>query len=427
MNLGPGFALLPDHLLLATVLLLMVLEMLRADTGLARALFLAATLAAGAVAFWQLVVGVRGEAIAGELRVDALALQAKIVLLGLAALFALLFSGSGYKFWLLLAASLYGALLVAGAAGFATLFIGIEMLSLPAFALIVHGQGRSAAAEGAFKYLVMSSVGTAMLLFGLSLGYGATGSLALAPFAGALGAGGGAATAAGLLAVAGLAVKAAVFPFHAWAPDAYAAAPAPVTAAMAALVKAGVIVALLRITGSAALAPALAAVAMALAIVSILAGNLAALGQLRLKRLIAYSSVAHAGYMLFALADTTGQRSADLLVYVAVYGLGTLVAFAAHARLVGDSDDDSLALLDGRFAARPGAALALAAALLSLAGLPPFPGFFAKLLVFRSAIASDHLLPAVLAFVGSFIGLGVYVGAALRAFRGVALKEETNP
>jgi len=426
MTLGPGLALLPDHLLLAAVLLLMVLEMLRADARLARALFLAATLAAAAAAWWQLGAGVQGDVIAGEVRVDAFALQAKLVLLGLAALFALLFGGSGYKFWLLLAGSLYGALLVAGAAGFATLFIGIEMLSLPAFALIVMGQGRSAAAEGAFKYLVMSSVGTAMLLFGLSLGYGATGSLALAPFSAALGAGGGPATAAGLLAVAGLAVKAAVFPFHAWAPDAYAGAPAPVTAAMAALVKAGVIVALLRITGTTPLAPALAAVAMALAITSIGFGNLAALAQSRFKRLMAYSSVAHAGYMLFALSDATGQRGNDLLVYIAVYGVGTLVAFAAHARLV-DGDDDSLSLLDGRYAAHPGAALALAAALLSLAGLPPFPGFFAKLLVFRSAIGSNHLLPAVLAFVGSFIGLGVYAPAALRAFRGAALKEETTP
>lgn len=411
--------LLPDHLVLATLLVVMGLEMARASATAARLAFLVGVLAAAGTATVQFTLGVQGVVVAGEVVVDALALQAKLVLLATAALLVLAFPRQSHKALLLLAGSLYGALVLAGASGFAALFIGIEMLSLPAFALIVHQQGDSAAAEGAFKYLLMSSVGTALLLFGISLAYGATGTLAIAPFAAALGAGGLAAGAAGLLAVAGLALKAAVFPLHAWAPDAYAAARLPVTAALAALVKAGVVVALLRVVGTAALGPDLAAVAMALAIVSILFGNLAALGQVRLKRLLGYSSVAHAGYMFFALADTTGQRATDLLVYVAIYALTVLLALAAFARLA-PGDDDRLARLDGRFAARPLAALALAFALLSLAGLPPFPGFFAKLLVFRSGIASGHLVAAVAAFVGSFVGLGVYLGAVLRCFRAPA-------
>jgi NADH-quinone oxidoreductase subunit N len=219
-----------------------------------------------------------------------------------------------------------------------------------------------------------------------------------------------------LLVLSGLFLKAAVFPFHAWAPDAYAAARLPVTALMASVVKATVVLAIVRIVGPATLGTAAVAVITTLALVSIAFGNLAALGQARFKRLLAYSSVAHAGYMIFALLDTTGSRGVDLLWYTGLYGLATVLACASFAVLC-PGDDDSLDRLDGVASKRPIAAAVLALSMLSLAGVPPLPGFFAKLFVFKSVIASGHTAWATVAFVGSFLGLAYYVGIALRLFR----------
>lgn len=410
-------ALGPDLLLLGAIVGLMLLEMLRADARWARATFIAFAGAAAFMVVQQLGAGYVADVVPGELATDRFTQFGKLVLLacslGVAAGFT---EARGYKFWLLVASSTLGGMLMLGAAGFAPLFIGIELLSLPAFALIVQGQGRSAAAEGAFKYLVLSSVASGLLLFGVSLAYGMTGTLSIAAWAHAFEFAGPQGQAAGLLVLSGLFLKAAVFPFHAWAPDAYAAARLPVTALMASLVKAAVILALARIVATMPLDPASALAVTALAIVSILFGNVAALGQARFRRLLAYSSVAHAGYMIFALLDTTGSRGSDLLWYAAFYGLATVLACASFAALCPDGNDD-LRALDGRFRTQPVAASLLALSMLSLAGLPPLPGFFAKLFVFKSVIASGHVAAAVIAFVGSFLGLAYYAGIAMRLFQ----------
>jgi NADH-quinone oxidoreductase subunit N len=411
------YSLAPDLLLLGLIVVLMLLEMLRADARWARLAFVTAAAGALAVIVTQLGSGHAADIVPGEIATDRFAALGKGVLLLCGMAVALGFAAArGYKFWLLAASSTLGGMLMLGATGFATLFIGIELLSLPAFALIVQGQGRGAAAEGAFKYLVLSSVASGLLLFGVSLAYGLTGSLSIAAWTHAFEHAGLQGQAAGLLVLSGLFLKAAVFPFHGWAPDAYAAARLPVTAIMASLVKAAVILALARIVSSMPLDPSTALVVTVLAIVSIVFGNVAALGQPRFKRLLAYSSVAHAGYMIFALLDTTGSRGSDLLWYAAFYGLATVLACASFAALCPDGSDE-LQGLDGKFSTQPVAATLLAVAMLSLAGLPPLPGFFAKLFVFKSVIASGNVLPAVIAFVGSFLGLAYYVGIVMRLFQ----------
>jgi NADH-quinone oxidoreductase subunit N len=195
---------------------------------------------------------------------------------------------------------------------------------------------------------------------------------------------------------------------------------------MASVVKAAVVLALVRVLGLTTLGGATAALIGGLAIVSIVFGNLAALGQPRFRRLLAYSSVAHAGYMIFALLDTTGTRGQDLLWYTAFYGLASVLACASFAVLC-PGDDDTLARLEGQFARRPLASILLAASVLSLAGVPPLPGFFAKVFVFKSVIASGHTAAATLAFVGSFLGLAYYVGIALRLFRASAAPATAAP
>lgn len=413
-----SYALGPDLLLLGAIVVLMLLEMLRADARWARAAFVAFAVAGALLLVQQLGAGHVSDVVPGELGTDRFAQLGKLVLLlcGLGVAAGFDDSARGYKFWLLVASSVLGGMLMLGAEGFAPLFIGIELLSLPAFALIVLGQGRTAAAEGAFKYLVLSSVASGLLLFGVSLAYGLTGTLSIAAWAHAFEFAGLQGQAAGLLVLSGLFLKAAVFPFHAWAPDAYAAARLPVTAFMASVVKAAVILALARVVATMPLAPASTLAVTVLAIASIVFGNVAALGQARFRRLLAYSSVAHAGYMIFALLDTTGSRGADLLWYAAFYGLATVLACASFAALCPDGNDE-LRALDGRFRTQPVAATLLALAMLSLAGLPPLPGFFAKLFVFKSVIASGHVLPAVIAFVGSFLGLAYYAGIAMRLFQ----------
>jgi NADH-quinone oxidoreductase subunit N len=411
------YALAPELLLLGLIVVLMLLEMLRADVRWARRCVVAVLSMALLVLIQQFGSHYAAAVAPGELEVDRYSILARSVLLLCIAAVALGFGAAqSYKFWVLATASALGGLLVVGSTGFAPLFIGIELLSLPTFALIVHGQGRSAASEGAFKYLVLSSVASALLLFGVSLSYGLTGSLAIGAWAQVFQFGGLQGQAAGLLVLAGLFLKAAVFPLHAWAPDAYAAARLPVTALMASLVKAAVILALARLAYSLTLAESTQATIALLAIVSIVFGNLAALGQTRFRRLLAYSSIAHAGYMIFALLDTTGSRATDLLWYTAFYGLATVLACASLATLCPDGDD-ALDSLDGKFAMQPVASILLSLAVLSLAGLPPLPGFFAKLFVFKSVIVSGQLVPAVIAFVGSFLGLAYYVGIVLRLFR----------
>jgi len=221
--------------------------------------------------------------------------------------------------------------------------------------------------------------------------------------------------AATVLIVSGFLFKAAVFPFHAWAPDAYSSVRVHVTAFLATLVKGAVILGLVRILSTAPLSSIMVAIVATLGVVSILYGNTTAIRQTNFKRLLAYSSIAHAGYMMFAFVDTTGGRVSDLLWYVVIYALTVIVACASFNALCRGEEDD-LHALDGAFQTRPVAALIFGLAMLSLAGLPPLPGFFAKLFVFRSAIASGYLVPAIVAFVGSFIGAIFYLAIFYRLF-----------
>lgn len=412
------YGLLPEHLLLASVLVMMLLDILRIGARTGHALAIGLMLAAGAVLVRQYSQGYSVEIIPSEVRIDRFALLAKLVILGCGLSWTVLFAGRGnIKSSLLLCSSLLGAFVVMDSAGFVSLVLGIEMLSLPALALIIHETEAAVAGEGAFKYLLLSSVASALLLFGIAFSYSMTGGLSIDVFAQTAASGTAEAAATTTLIAGGFFLKAAVFPFHAWAPDAYSAARVHVTAFLASVVKGAVILGLLRILMSVPLSAPIAAVVLVLALASIAFGNATAIRQSNFRRLLAYSSIAHAGYMLFAFADVTGGRITDLLWYVVIYALTVIVACASFSRLC-PGDQDDVRLLDGAFQSHPVAALVFGLAMLSLAGLPPLPGFFAKLFVFRSVIASDHLWWSVAAFVGSFIGFTYYLGLFYRLFAG---------
>jgi NADH-quinone oxidoreductase subunit N len=415
--------LLPDHLLLALLLVLMAGEMAGIGARAARGLFIMATLGATIVLLWQLSSGYTADIVPGEIRVDRLALIGKAVIVGCGLLLGAAFDDLGTpKTWMLVTSSLLGGQVLMESSGFISLFMGIEMLSLPAFALMVHQAGSTSASEGAFKYLLLSSLASALVLFGISLSYGVTGNLTTSALASAVASGPAQLVAAAILIIAGLALKAAVFPLHGWAPDAYSSVGLRVTAFLASVVKAAVVLTLVRIFAVAPLPPALSAIIIVLGILSIVYGNVTAINQRQFRRMLAYSSIAHAGYMIFAMADTSGGRVDDLLWYAGIYATMTILACASFVALCPQGGDD-LDALDGGFSRRPVAALVLAFSVLSLAGIPPLPGFFAKLFVFRSVIASGHLVAAVLAFVGSFIGLTYYVAIVARLFRTAAAGE----
>ena len=400
-------AMLPEHLLLAGIVALLMLEIGRPQARGAVTLALVATAAAAIAALWLYATRYSGAPFPGHYTVGPGTSLAKFLLLGLA-LPVLLLSRDEFtssRYYALLLGSLYGACLLPSSASFLTLFLGIELLSLPVYVLVLLAFRRPEGAEAALKYLVLGGAATASFLFGTSFLYGTTGTLGIEGFAIAFWTGDPAALTGAALIVAALFLKAAVVPLHAWAPDAYEAATVPVTAYMATVVKAAVLLAALRIIGS---APIAALVAL-LPLVSMAWGNLAAIRQTSFRRMIAYSSIAHAGYLYFAFLGAGPGRYQAVMFYLATYGVMTLLAFTA---LPGGDDDvalDRLESLKGLFHRRPYAALAIAAAMLSLAGLPPLPGFVAKFLIFRNVLAAGHTAWAVLGLVASYLGLYFYL------------------
>jgi NADH-quinone oxidoreductase subunit N len=404
-------ALMPENLLLAGIVALIALELSdsREDSALATAL--TAVGLAFAAAAWLSFNGYAFAAFPGHYSVDASALLAKAIVLGLALPVLLIARGelAQRQLHILLLSSLYGVCLLLSADSFLTLFLGLELMSLPVYALVVLAYRRPESAEAALNYLVLGGTATATLLMGVSLLYGAVGSLGLAAFAEALTSSDAMARTGVVLVIIAFFLKAAIVPFHAWAPDAYETAAVPVTAYMAAIVKAGVVLAAVRLFGAANVAPPIADLLAALPLLSIVWGNLAAMRQQSLRRIIAYSSIAHAGYLFYAFLGDASGRFQSVAFYVIAYGSMNLLAFAA---LPPDGDDtarDRLQHLRGLFHRRPFAAVAIAIAMLSLAGIPPLPGFVAKFLIFRNVIAAGYVTYGVLGLVGSYVGIYFYL------------------
>jgi NADH-quinone oxidoreductase subunit N len=404
-------AMLPEHLLLLGIVLLIVLEIAglaqRASLTVALAAVAAAVVAAARLSF----DGYAAAPFAGHFSVDAATLLAKALVLALA-LPVLLMSRDefdGVEFPALLLSSLYGVGLMLSADSFLTLFLGLEIMSLPVYVLVLLAYRRPQSAEAALKYLVLGGTSTAMFLMGASLLYGASGSMDIAGFARALASSDAMARAAVVLVILAFFLKAAIVPFHAWAPDAYEGASVPVTAYMAVIVKAGVLLAAVRLFGPAKLAtPVLELVAL-LPLVSIVWGNLTAMRQTSLRRLIAYSSIAHAGYLFYALLGAPAGRLQAVTFYLLAYGVLNLLVFAALPAAADDRERDRLDNLKGLFHRSPFAALMIGIAMLSLAGIPPFPGFVAKFLIFKNVIAAGYTLYAVLGLVGSYLGIYFYL------------------
>jgi NADH-quinone oxidoreductase subunit N len=375
--------------------------------------------AAAAVALLGAALALAGQAniaagatsLVGPLAADPLALYVRTLALGVGLLLVLAAAGgrrgphaAEQAGTLLLATA--GLMLVGSAAELTLLFVALELISIPSYVLLYIGRRDVAAQEAALKYFFLSILSSAVLLYGFSFLYGVTGTLELARIRAALAGGdgpsSGLAALAVVLIVAGLGFKIAAAPFHFYAPDVYQGT-SPVNAGLLAVVpKVAGMVALVRIV--AVSMPGLEGLgwklALVLSLLTMTIGNLLALRQSNVRRLLAYSSIAHAGYLLIGLAVALASRAGNgaarvdgvvaVLVYLAVYAIATTGAFAALAWLGGQAREvESLDDLAGLGRSRPLAALALAVGLFSLAGIPPLAGFWGKLTIFTGALAID--------------------------------------
>jgi NADH-quinone oxidoreductase subunit N len=380
------------------------------------------TLAATAsLLIWQW--GDTTELVSGALRLDDLAISISLIAI-LTAAFAVLFSirepaaeqaGSG-EYHALLLGSVLGMVLLAQAQNLVTFFVAIETLSIPLYILCATNMRREKSLESGLKYLIVGSLGSATLLYGMAFLYGGSGSTDFAGIAAGISQQGVLDDPLVLIGIAmaavGLAFKTSIAPFHQWTPDVYEGAPSPITSFMAVATKAAAFAVFVRFfdvalaSQAAEWQPALAV----LAAISIVVGNVGALGQNSLKRLLGYSGIAQAGYILGGLVVASEAGVNAIVFYLAAYAFMNLAAFAVViARERETPYGDDIAAVRGLGAERPLLAWPLTISMLGLAGLPATVGFIGKLYLIEALVEGDYTWLAVFIAVGTMISLAYYL------------------
>jgi NADH-quinone oxidoreductase subunit N len=321
-----------------------------------------------------------------------------------------------------------GGMILAGATNLIVIFLGIEQLSLSLYILAGTGIGRPASQESALKYVLLGSFASGFLIYGSALLYGASGSVLLSDVAKA-------AAAPTLLFwfgfalfIVGIGFKLSLAPFHVWTPDVYEGSPLPITAFMSVAVKAAAFSALARViyTVFAAGSPALVLI-WVLAILSMIVGNVGALRQTNLKRLLAYSSIAQAGYMAVALSGVTDSGLAALVFYLIAYAFMNLGAFALIA-LVGEGRESAARLEEyrGMFWRRPWVASLLTLCMFSLAGIPATAGFIGKVLLIGQGVSTGAwgVAMAIVLVTGTLVSFYVYLKVVVTMFERTAAAQQ---
>jgi NADH-quinone oxidoreductase subunit N len=354
----------------------------------------------------------------GMLRQDWVSFTFRLIFMAGAALTALVSTEKSGRhageFFLLLVISTLGMCLMASSANLIMLYLAIETTSLPLYILAGFRVLDQKSVEAGIKYLLYGAMTSAVMLYGFSLLFGFTGTTGLYELAGLLQAGAVSPLLVGgtlLLVLVGFGFKVSAVPFHFWAPDVYEGAPTPVAGFLSTASKAAGFAVLARFL-LAVFPESIAFWTLLLAIIataSMIVGNVLALVQRNIKRLLAYSSIAQAGYILVGLAAGNALGAAGVVYYLASYLVTNLAAFAIVwlvGKEVGSDDLDAYAGLGKR---NPGVALALLIALLSLGGIPPLSGFFGKLLVFGAAVQAGQYWLAFVGVLTSVVGLYYYL------------------
>jgi NADH-quinone oxidoreductase subunit N len=380
-------------------------------------------LAAVGLAIWVWEPGEMKPLVAGAFVVDTLTLVLVLIVAasGLATIAlslrsrAMVETGPG-EYLSLLLGSIAGMILIAGASNLVTFFLGLELLSIPLYVLCASELRRRGSLESGLKYLVIGSLGSATLLYGLALIYGATAATDFEAISRAVGRESLATDPLFLtgiaLTVTGLAFKASIAPFHQWTPDVYEGAPTPVTAFMAVATKAAAFVIILRffLDAVASAQPQWAPALLALALATIVIGNVGAIAQRSLKRMLAWSGVAQAGYLLAGVVVGTRLGLEATVFYLVIYVLMNLTAFAVIiARERFSEHGDDLRSLENLGRASPSLAVAMTVAMLSLAGLPGTVGLWGKFFLIRAGFEGGYGVLGVAIVVGSIISLVYYL------------------
>jgi NADH-quinone oxidoreductase subunit N len=406
------------------VLMAGVLSSARHQRVVVSALSLTTLAAAGGLCIWQW--GTREDLVSGALRLDELGLAAALIAIFAAAVCIPMswrdpaaappdLEPRHGDFQALLLASVLGMSLLAQAQNLIAFFVALELLSVPLYVLCGSAIRRSSSLESGLKYLIVGSLGSATLLYGLSFIYGAAGSTDFNQIDQVL-SNGNASDSLVLMGVAliatGLAFKISIAPFHQWTPDVYQGAPTPITAFMAVATKAAAFVALVRMfdvpLGSIVddWQPALSV----LAIISIAVGNIGAIGQDSLKRLMGWSGVAQAGYMLVGVAAASELGINALVFYLAAYTLMNLAVFAVIVIRERETPwGDDIRSVQGLGRDRPELAWPMTISMLALAGLPLTSGFMGKLYLIEAAVDASHTYLGVAIVIGAMISLVYYL------------------
>jgi NADH-quinone oxidoreductase subunit N len=433
IELSDFYYLLPELVLTAGALLLLLADLMTPrDRQSILAGVALGVLGATAIALW-LVSDAHELVSNGLVSVDRFALFFKVIFLASAALTILMSvrylevegTRAGEYYFLILCATL-GMMFMAGGTDLITLFIGLETMAISFYILTGYIKPSRRSNEAAVKYFLLGAFSLGILLYGMSLLYGLSGTTNLRSVATALV---GKETdprlaLAVILVVAGMGFKIAAVPFHMWAPDVYEGAPTPITGFLSVGSKAASFAMLLRIFIESLPAMKISIVEGArvgpvvgwsmmfyiLAVVTMTVGNFAALTQSNLKRMLAYSSIAHAGYLLIGVVTGTSRGVTAMLIYLFVYafmqlGAFTVLALMRREDVVGDELKD----LNGLFFRQPFAAIAMLLFMLSLGGIPPTAGFMGKFWLFSAAIESGYVWLAVIGVLNSAVSLYYYI------------------
>jgi NADH-quinone oxidoreductase subunit N len=426
---GEAFlALLPE--LVATgflILVLMVGVFAERNIGLVAGLAALGSLAVFGSAAVLLATGFSGSFFGDGFVVDGFALYFKLIVAG-SAFFTILaaarwsgYTGDAGEYLTLILSVVLGSILLVSMRDLFGLFLAIELATIPSYAMVAFDRSRRESAEGGMKYLITGVIASSVLLYGIVLIYGVVGSASLPDVAEAFSSGLSPVAVIGLvLFISGFAFKVSAAPFHFWTPDAYQGAPTSAAAFLSVAPKAAFFAVLLRVLleGMPEAAPTWTAVMAFLSILTMFVGNLFALRQRNVRRMLAYSSVAHSGYILAAFAALQGQAVPTaieaVLVYSAAYAVMNLGAFLA-IDLVGEDTKS----FNGLIRTSPGVALSMGVFMASLVGIPPFSGFFGKAWIILAGAQSGSVLVYVVVgalVVNSVLSVPYYFGIIRNMF-----------
>jgi NADH-quinone oxidoreductase subunit N len=345
---------------------------------------------------------------------SAIAIASTILILLLSKDYFERISSNVAEYYTIILFALVGIIVIVSYHNLSMLFIGIEIMSVSLYILTGIKKRDFASNEAALKYFLMGAFSTGFLLFGITLLYGASGSFDLSEIRGY--------AASGpkeispifyvgiLLTIIGLCFKAGAAPFHFWTPDVYEGAPTLITTYMSTVVKTAVFAAFIRLfyVSLAPLEGFWSPVLVVLASLSLLIGNVSAVYQQHFKRMLAYSSISHAGYMLFALIALDSSSDNSIFVYAAAYTIASIIAFAALIIVQRQVGSDSFDSFNGLAKKNPLLAMTLTIAMLSLAGIPLTAGFIGKFMVFTGALAEYHTWLVGFAVINAVIGIFYY-------------------